>query len=386
MSPAPLTDRPSPGGRQARRRQGRSARKWAAAGCGPSAGAPGAASTPVGGGRGAPGSRGTSRGSGLLACPAGLDRRPAPPAPLTRPAVHGEAADARRGRRPARRAGGWPAPAWRPTLTRRIGVGLGQVADRANGLSSPAHRTSDRYTLPRPQNTRWSSSTSAIVALGGRRRPAAASTQRRRSASARHRSGPSPRSPGWRLASGRRYVSTTGALKHTATHPSTSISTRRWRWGRCQHSPGPVEVPRPAHPHVGVQDDAVVPLHLEVPPVALDPLDGAAGAGRRRRSSVGRSKRTIFWSTSAVRSAAAVRWMVSPSGIDHHSTAAGPACGRGCRRYGSSPQWARARRIRRSWPPVICSRTPGPTASAHPNHARSRASCVGWQSPSTGTT
>ena len=29
----------------------------------------------------------------------------------------------------------------------------------------------------------------------------------------------------------------------------------------------------------------------------------------------GASKRTIFWSTSAVRSAAAARWMVSPSGI-----------------------------------------------------------------------
>ena len=54
--------------------------------------------------------------------------------------------------------------------------------------------------------------------------------------------------------------------------------------------------------------------------------------------------------------------------------------------YGSSPQCASASRISRSWPPVICSLTAGLSASAQLNQARSSASCVGWQSPSTGTT
>jgi hypothetical protein len=41
-----------------------------------------------------------------------------------------------------------------------------------------------------------------------------------------------------------------------------------------------VEVPRAAHPHVRVQDDAVVPFDLEVLAVALDGLDQPAGTGR----------------------------------------------------------------------------------------------------------
>ena len=41
-----------------------------------------------------------------------------------------------------------------------------------------------------------------------------------------------------------------------------------------------VEVPQPAHAHVGVQDDAVVPLDLEVLAVALDRLDHPPGPGR----------------------------------------------------------------------------------------------------------
>jgi len=44
-----------------------------------------------------------------------------------------------------------------------------------------------------------------------------------------------------------------------------------------------VEVPHPAHPHVGVQDDAVVPLDLEVLAVALDRLDEPPGGGRDPR-------------------------------------------------------------------------------------------------------
>ncbi len=39
----------------------------------------------------------------------------------------------------------------------------------------------------------------------------------------------------------------------------------------------PVEVPRPRHPHVGVEDEAVVPLDLEMLAVALDGLDDPSG-------------------------------------------------------------------------------------------------------------
>ncbi len=53
---------------------------------------------------------------------------------------------------------------------------------------------------------------------------------------------------------------------------------------------------------------------------------------------------------------------------------------------GSWPTWARARRIRRSWPPVISRRTPSLTASSGVYQHRSSASWVGWQSPPTGTT
>ncbi len=53
---------------------------------------------------------------------------------------------------------------------------------------------------------------------------------------------------------------------------------------------------------------------------------------------------------------------------------------------GSLPTWARASRISRSWPLVICDTTSLLTASSGVNHVRSSASCVGSQSPSTGTT
>ncbi len=56
------------------------------------------------------------------------------------------------------------------------------------------------------------------------------------------------------------------------------------------------------------------------------------------------------------------------------------------RYQGNLPTWARARRIRRSWPPVIWAMTSSLTASSGVNQERSRAFCVGSQSPSTGTT
>ena len=112
-------------------------------------------------------------------------------------------------------------------------------------------------------------------------------------------------------------------------------------------------------PHVRVQDDAVVPLDLEVLAVALDrsivrPARGVMPISR------GASKRTIFWSTSAVRSAAAARWMVSPSGIAPRRYGAGAVARRmpADRRYRAARRRGRGRGgCRRSWPPVICSRT-----------------------------
>jgi hypothetical protein len=54
----------------------------------------------------------------------------------------------------------------------------------------------------------------------------------------------------------------------------------------------PVQVPRARHAHVGVQHDAVVPRHLEVLAVALDPLDDPAllraGPGEARGVEAGR--------------------------------------------------------------------------------------------------
>ena len=75
----------------------------------------------------------------------------------------------------------------------------------------------------------------------------------------------------------------------------------------------PVQVPRAGHPHVGVEDGAVVPADLDVLPAASTRSITAPMAGRwpfRR----GASNPVMTFSSSAARSAVAVRWMVSPSG------------------------------------------------------------------------
>ncbi len=279
-------------------------------GDGPSGVRPAAA----GGARSAPGTRDTSTGCGLprpTAGPRSSSRTVGSPGPT------GRTRRTRRCRpstsiRSARRRLARSSVA--ATLTRRTASVSGRSPTGAHGLHSPAHRTSERYTFPRPQNTRWSSSTADRLAPGSSY-ASSDSMQRRRSASARHRSGPSPPSPGCRPASGRRYVSTTGALKHTAIHPSTSISTRRWRWGCCQHSSVRYRCHEPLSRMLVCRmtpsshsTSRCRPWHSTRSMVR--PARGVMPINR------GASKRTIFWSTSAVRSAAAVRWMVSPSGIE----------------------------------------------------------------------
>ena len=70
--------------------------------------------------------------------------------------------------------------------------------------------------------------------------------------------------------------------------------------------------------------------------------------------SCGASKRTIFLSTRAIRIAAAVRWIESPSDTDLSVRDPRREWSMVTRaESGRTPQWARARRMRRSWPPVI---------------------------------
>ena len=237
------------------------------------------------------------------------------------------------------------------------------------------------------------------------------------------------------MPSGTRYVSTTGALKHTACHVAASIERPHLAVRPLPPLAGAVEVPRAAHPHVRVQDDAVVPHDLEVLAVAstdsmVRPATGGIPISR------GASKRTIFSSTNAVRSAAAARWMVSPSGT-RATVGPGPrrladrypivtsraihriptdgldgedmGVDRGVlrarhHRHGPAPVTDLARRGRRPSSGELADvgegeadaggrgrrssarEPPRSTASAGVNQARSSASCVGWQSPSTGTT
>ena len=115
-------------------------------------------------GRGGSGSRGTSRGSGR-ACRAGGR------APCRR---SGSSPDrcARRRRDRRGRPGRATCSAWArlarssraATLTMRRASASPRSPTGANGCSSHAHSTSLRYTLPTPQNTRWSRSTSPIGA------------------------------------------------------------------------------------------------------------------------------------------------------------------------------------------------------------------------------
>ena len=204
------------------------------------------------------------------------------------------------------------------------GVGSGRSPTGANGLSSPAHSTSQRYTLPTPQNTRWSSRTSARLAPGvvvGQQQLDAAAEVGVGAAQVR----PEPAEAGVAAGVGR-AVRLDDRGVEADRRPAVDLDQRPHLVVRPLPAlAGAVEVPRPAHPHVRVQDDAVVPLDLEVLAVALhrSTVRPARGVMPIRR---GASKRTIFLSTSAVRSAAAARWMVSPSGI------ARPTVGRRCAR------------------------------------------------------
>ena len=74
-------------------------------------------------------------------------------------------------------------------------------------------------------------------------------------------------------------------------------------------------MPRPGHAHVRVQDDAVVERDLEVLAVRLHRLDRGrrpVGCGPTSRAA---SNATIGFPTNIVRKTAALRWIVSPSGM-----------------------------------------------------------------------
>ena len=125
---------------------------------------------------------------------------------------------------------------------------------------------------------------------------------------------PEPAQPGWRSGSGRRYVSTIGALKHTATQPSTSIRTRSSWCGRCQASPRRWTYHDPRRRRLVCR---IVSSSHSIS--TCRPWHSTRSIVRPARGvmpmSRGASKRIIFSSTSAVRSAAAARWIESPSGI-----------------------------------------------------------------------
>ncbi len=130
----------------------------------------------------------------------------------------------------------------------------------------------------------------------------------------RHRSGPTPPSPGWRLASGMRNVSTTGALKQTAFHPVTSIRTRISWCGRCQDSSVRYRCHEPLIRMFVCRTTASSQIISRcLPWLSTDSI--VRPARGVTPISLGDSKRSILWSTSAVRSAAAARWMLSASGI-----------------------------------------------------------------------
>ena len=149
-----------------------------------------------------------------------------------------------------------------------------------------------------------------------------------------------------------------------------------------------VEVPEARPAQVGVEDDAVVPLDLEVLADALHTDDGAARLGHDPDQLGGvEADHLLVDEGDPQRRGGVVDGVPLRHGPSAYATLRRQwSIPQGAGTTGRTPQWARARRMRRSWPPVICSRTAGPTTSVGLNQARSRASCVGMQSPSTGTT
>ena len=109
------------------------------------------------------------------------------------------------------------------TLTRRTASISGSSPTVANGLSRPAQSTAAVHVADATEHAAWSSSTAARVArvVVGEQQLDAATEVGVGATEVR----PTPPRPGWRLASGMRNVSTSGALKHTACHPATSTST-----------------------------------------------------------------------------------------------------------------------------------------------------------------
>ena len=196
-------------------------------------------------------------------------------------------------------------------LTRRT-ASISGSPHRGERASRPAQSTSQRYTLPTPQNTlvqQHRGEGCPRVVVGEQQLDAATevgvgATEVR----------PDPTEAG--MAAG---------VGHAERLHERSVEAHRLPPGDLdEHAhlvvrahprvAAAVEVPRTAHPQVRVQHHGVVPHDLDMLAVALDRLDRAPGRGVTPIS-LGASKRTILRSTSAVRNAAAARWMESASAI-----------------------------------------------------------------------
>ena len=129
-----------------------------------------------------------------------------------------------------------------------------------------------------------------------------------------HRSGPSAaRRPGWWAKSLAWKVSTTGALKHTASKPSTSMTARMLRVLLRHRSPGRYRCHEPViRMWVWRMVPSSQPISMCFPRLSTRSITAPmAGRWPFRR---GASNPVMTFSSSAARSAVAVRWMVSPSG------------------------------------------------------------------------
>src|SRR5256714_3607984 len=139
------------------------------------------------------------------------------------------------------------------------------------------------------------------------------STHSATSTSSRVRSGPSDPTTGWRVNAVARYVSTTGAEKHTACHPGTSMTTRICCELSRQCSPGRYRCHDPdMRMWVCSTHPSSHPISRCFPRLSTrsmtEPGDGTMPSSR------GAWKAVVAFPISADRRAAAVRWIVSPSG------------------------------------------------------------------------
>ena len=181
----------------------------------------------------------------------------------------------------------------RAVATSRASVASSRSATGANGETarSTAPRSCRRCRCrPAP---RWSTSASATDIL------ARAGSRSRRSASApsnsgARRSGPSRPSDGWSASARCSRSSTTGASKQTATAPGTSRTSRATGRRSAPRLARPVAMPRPVHPQMRPDLEAIVEANQEVLAERLDGRDLVADdpADLRHRSGTTGPRRT----------------------------------------------------------------------------------------------